>query len=300
MNTNTEVQTSASSLTKAYFWVSLSYIIAILIGFATAYFFRESHPIYMLALADVAATILIFIFSFIFKNSSFYDPYWSVIPIFIAGVYIYQAVPEANQMRQIIVFLLVTAWGVRLTHNWWRGWTGLHHEDWRYIDLARKTGKAYWLVSFSGIHMFPTVVVFLGCIPLWSSLSLNTAPFGLMDVLGALITAGAILIEGTADNQLRKFRLTNTEKGKYLDTGLWAYSRHPNYFGEIMFWWGLFLFALGEGFENWWMGAGALVITLMFVFISLPMIDERMLKRKNNYREKMQHVSSLIPWFQKR
>ncbi|MDX2301766.1 MAG: DUF1295 domain-containing protein [Microscillaceae bacterium] len=300
MNTNQVLQNPTSNLSLAYFWVTLSYILALALGFGVGYFYRESHIIVMLAMADIAATVVIFIFSYIFKNSSFYDPYWSVIPIFIAGAFIYLAVSEADLVRQIVVFLLVTAWGLRLTFNWWRGWTGLHHEDWRYVDLARQTGKAYWLVSFSGIHMFPTVMVFLGCIPLWSSLALNTTPFGILDALAALVTATAIFIEGTADNQLRKFRLSNTEKGKYLDKGLWAYSRHPNYFGEIMFWWGLFFFALAQSLDNWWMGAGALAITLMFVFISLPMIDKRMLERRNNYQEKMRRVSTLIPWFPKR
>ena len=299
MSTNLETQTTSSSLSIAYFWVTLSYILAILVGFGVAYLFKDSHILLMLGLADVAGTIVIFIFSYIFKNSSFYDPYWSVIPICLALAFIYFAGAEVNTIRQVIVFLLVFAWGFRLTHNWWRGWTGLHHEDWRYIDLAEQTGKAYWLVSFSGIHMFPTIMVFLGCIPLWSSLTLNTASFGIIDILATVITGGAVFIEGLADNQLRRFRLTNTEKGKYLDTGIWAYSRHPNYFGEIMFWWGLFLFAVGHTLDNWWMVAGALAITLMFVFISLPMIDNRMLKRRNNYQDKMKRVSTLIPWFPK-
>ncbi|MEO1653357.1 MAG: DUF1295 domain-containing protein [Bacteroidota bacterium] len=284
-------------LAVAFLWVVLSYVLALAVGIWVEQMLLDQDLLIRLGIADAAATVVIFAFSYVFKNSSFYDPYWSVIPIFLALAFIYYAQEGVNSTRQIIVFLLVFAWGARLTFNWGRGWTDLHHEDWRYVDLQKQTGKAYWLVSFSGIHMFPTLMVFLGCVPLLSSLTQNTQSFGLLDGLATIVTGGAILIEGIADNQLRRFRLTNTVKGKYLDTGLWAYSRHPNYFGEIMFWWGLFFFALAHNLQNWWMGAGALAITIMFAFISLPMIDKRMLARKTDYQTKMKTVSSVIPWF---
>ncbi len=287
---------SGTSLGMAFFWVILSYVVAIAVGFYTAYLLRDQHILVMLGVADVVATIVIFIFSMIFNNSSFYDPYWSVIPICLAGAFIYLAPEGVDLTRQIVVFLLVFAWGARLTYNWARGWTGLHHEDWRYVDLQNQTGKAYWLVSFSGIHMFPTLLVFAGCIPLLSSLGQNTASFGIIDIIATLVTATAIWIEATADNQLRQFRLTNTDKSKYLQSGLWAYSRHPNYFGEIMFWWGLFFFALAGGLDNGWMVIGAVSITLLFYFISLPMIDKRMLERRPHYAERMKKVSSIVLW----
>ena len=85
-----------------------------------------------------------------------------------------------------------------------------------------------------------------------------------------------------------------------MTTGLWAYSRHPNYFGEIMFWWGLFIFALAADSCYWWTIAGPLVITILFLFISIPMMDKRSLGRRPGYEEHMERVSALIPWFPKR
>jgi steroid 5-alpha reductase family enzyme len=211
------------------------------------------------------------------------------------------AVPEADMIRKWVVFLLVTAWGVRLTHNWYRGWTGLDHEDWRYINLKRQTKGMYWWVSFSGIHLFPTVLVFLGCLPLFPALSLSGPSFGLIDIIATIVTGAAVLIELVSDNQLRKFRLTNTEKGKIMADGLWKYSRHPNYFGEVMFWWGLFIFSLAVKPEWWyWMFIGALSITLLFYFISIPMIDKRSMERRPHYADHMKKVSGLIPWFPKK
>lgn len=299
MNQHNETQ-NKTKLGTAFFWVTLSYIIAIIAGILTEYLLRDLDILIRFFIADVVATGLIFAFSFIFKNSSFYDPYWSVIPIVLSLGFIYFANEEANLIRQWVVFALVAAWGLRLTFNWARGWQGLHHEDWRYVDFQEKMPKVYWLVSFSGIHLFPTVMVFLGCIPLWSSQSLNVHAFGVIDLIALLITALAILIEGVADNQLRKFRLNNTEKGKILNTGLWAYSRHPNYFGEMLFWWGLFLFVFSHDYNLWWMGIGTLAITLLFILYSVPALDERSKACRPNYAEHCKKVSAVIPWFPKR
>ncbi len=91
-------------------------------------------------IADVVATVLIFVFSMIFRNSSVYDPYWSVIPPIIA-IYLVFLYPEANLTRQLVVTVLVLFWGIRLTLNWLRGWQGLRHQDWRYTQLRRKQVK---------------------------------------------------------------------------------------------------------------------------------------------------------------
>ncbi|GAB4403818.1 MAG: DUF1295 domain-containing protein [Microscillaceae bacterium] len=293
-------QKAATSLGMAFTWVFLAYALAIGAGLLTEWALREQDILWRFFVADSVATVVIFIFSFLFKNSSFYDPYWSVIPIVLAVGFIYFAVPEADALRQGVVLALVAAWGLRLTYNWARSWQGLHHEDWRYVDFQQKTGSWYWLVSFSGIHYFPTVMVFLGCLPLLSALTQNTLPFGWIDALAALVTALAIAIEGIADNQLRRFRLSNPPKGAILNTGLWAYSRHPNYFGEMLFWWGIFFFALAEGTHTWWTGVGTLSITLLFIFYSVPALDARSKARRPEFAAHCRRVSAVIPWFPKK
>src|SRR5262249_42945026 len=141
--------------------------------------------------------------------------------------------------------------GARLTWNWVRGWSGLGHEDWRYVDLRGKTGAAYWLVSALGLHLMPTVTVLAGLLSLQPALG-GTAPLGPLDLVALLVTAGAVLLEGVADQQLRAFRLSSPAAGTILSTGVWRWSRHPNYVGEIGFWWGLFLFGLAGGGFVWW------------------------------------------------
>jgi steroid 5-alpha reductase family enzyme len=285
------------SLPRAFAWVAISYVAAIAAAFVVVRWLAPFVPggtFGLLFAADLAATIVVFAFSVAFDNSSFYDAYWSVAPIAIAP-WLASLGPGANRVRQVVVIALVVAWGVRLTWNWARGWTGLGHEDWRYRDIRQKTRKAYWPASFLGIHLFPTVLVYLGCLPLWYSLAESPAPLGPLDAVAAMITAGAIIIEGVADNQLRRFVMSRPPAGTVMREGLWRFSRHPNYFGELSFWWGIALFGLAAGTMPLWGFGGALAMTGLFVFASGPMLDRRSLERRPGYAEHMKKTSMLIP-----
>lgn len=286
---------STQSKWTALFWVKFSYLLAAGAAIGVGYLFWEEPRWLMLLLADVAATVVIFIFGMAFKNSSFYDPYWSIIPIWIVLFFLLFPEAEVNSIRTYLATGVVTIWGARLTWNWWRGWTGLDHEDWRYVDLREKTGVWFPFVNFTGIMLMPTVLVFAGCLPLFSAMSTSAAPLNIFDVLGVVIGLGGVMMEGVADNQLRRFKLGQPPKGSILATGLWKYSRHPNYFGEISFWYGVFCFGLAAGLENYWTGVGALGMTALFLFISIPMIDKRMLNSRPHYAERMKKVSMLIP-----
>jgi steroid 5-alpha reductase family enzyme len=277
--------------------VAAAYAVAALVAVITAWQLPDRSALEVAFWADIAATVAIFAASRLYDNSSFYDAYWSVAPIPLA---VYWAVgtdvASVPVARQLLVIGLVSAWGLRLTYNWGRGWKGLSHEDWRYVDKREQTGVLYWPVSFLGLHMMPTLLVFAGCLPLWPALSQGTAPLGLMDLVAAVVTAGAIAIETVADEQLRAFRLAKPAPGAILSTGVWAHVRHPNYLGEVLFWWGLFGFGLAAGgTAAWWTGAGALAITLLFNFASLGLIDTRMLASRPDYKQRMESVPALIP-----
>lgn len=255
-----------------------------------------SRTMISLFVADVIATLVIFLFSMIFSNSSVYDPYWSIVPPVIA-VYLVTIFPGGNQPRQIVIVALVLFWSIRLTFNWLRGWQGLRHQDWRYTAIAEKTGKWYWLVSFMGIHLMPTVFVFLGCLPLWYALEASS-PFNILDVLSALVTLIAILAEWIADEQLHRFR-KNDSRNSFIRSGLWQYSRHPNYLGEICFWGGLFLFVLSSsgfrGTDGYWTIIGLVFMILLFTLISIPLMEKRNKARKKGYSEYIRKVPALFP-----
>jgi steroid 5-alpha reductase family enzyme len=192
---------------------------AVAVGFGSA--IGWEHPIAVAFGADVAATLVVFGFSRAYDNSSFYDPYWSVAPIPIAVYWAIAAeTPAVNPVRQVLVVALVALWGARLTFNWGRGWKGLGHEDWRYVDLREKHPRTYWWVSAFGLHLMPTLIVFVGCLPLYPSLATATAPVGPLDALAVLVTGGAIWIEARADKQLRRFVTSQPAPGAILSDGL--------------------------------------------------------------------------------
>ena len=294
-------KTKQKSMTRAFSLCALAYVIALCVAVIIVYALGDRHPILIVFTADIAATLVIYAFARVFRNASFYDPYWSVAPLAIVLYYTLVASSgDVVLIRQVFVVTLVFIWGIRLTLNWARQWRGLGHEDWRYANFRSKSKGWFWIVELMGIEMMPTTIVFLGCLSLYPALATGTNPFGVLDWIAIVVTAGAIILETTADEQLRKFVKANSKPGKIMSTGLWAYSRHPNYLGEIMLWWGLFLFALSADLSYWWVVVGPVAMTLLFIFISIPMMDKRNLERKPGYEEHMRRVPALFPWFLKK
>jgi len=251
--------------------------------------------------ADVVATVVIFAFSLRYRNSSFYDAYWSVIPPLLVVYWYYTNLDAAvNPTRAALVIGLVWLWAIRLTANWATFWGGLQHEDWRYPLIRERAGKLAIPADFFGIHLFPTVQVFLGCLPVYAVLTRGQAPLGWLDALAVVVTFGAIAIETIADLQLHAF-IKQRQPGTFITSGLWGWSRHPNYFGEVSFWWGLMLFGLAAAPDQWWwIVPGALCMTAMFAFASIPLMDKRSAERRPAYAEHMRRVSALVPWPPKR
>jgi steroid 5-alpha reductase family enzyme len=260
-------------MVRAFLVVVAAYVLAGAAAIGTGIWFHTQQPLVIVALADLAATIVVFIYSVITGNSSIYDPYWSVAPVPIALFWLLQ--PGSNGFanpRHVLIFALLCLWAIRLTTNWAIRWRGLRHEDWRYEDIRRQTGRFYWPVSFVGIHLMPTLLVFLGCLSLWPTLSDTRAQLTWLDVVAALVVLTAITIEGTADVQMQRFRRTR-KAGQVMAPGIWSFSRHPNYFGEVLFWWGLYLFVPLAYPHFWWVIIGPLAILLLFLGISIPLME---------------------------
>jgi steroid 5-alpha reductase family enzyme len=271
-------------------------VVAVLVVRATGL----TGPLVQLGLGTLVATAFIFITSIALNNSSMYDPYWSVQPLAIAGYYL-SAGWGSLSGRQILMAMLALIYAVRLTANFYRDWPGLSKEDFRYVGFRRRTGRLYWPVSFLGIHLFPTIMVFLGCLPMYAvAARQGAAPLGWLDVVGTLVILGAIGLAFVADEQLRVFRRDPVNRSRCIGTGLWAYSRHPNYLGEITTWWGLWLLALAASPKWWWTVVGAAAITVMFVFASVPMMEKRALTTRNGYREYRERTPMLLPGLRRR
>ena len=258
------------------------------------------HPVLVVLVLDVLATLTIFLFSLVFNNSSLYDPYWSLVPPVILFYWLTKYLPPAEfTLLHWIILSLVLIWSLRLTWNWLARWRGIRDEDWRYIAFRFRYQEYYWMVSLFGIHLFPTLIVLIGCLAVYPALVLGDGSLGIMEWIAAVITFLGILIEGVADWQLHRY-ICDKRKCDFLFTGLWKYCRHPNYFGEVLFWTGLFLFSTGHPNVYWWILPGPVIMILMFYVISIPMIDKRMLRRKTGYRDYSKRTSAMIPWIPKK
>ena len=279
--------------------ITFAYIVTLGVAWGALEVLDQS-PLWNMFWADIAATVAIFVFSRLYKNSSFYDAYWSVIPPLIALYWTMAATAQGIDMtRAWLVVILVWLWGVRLTANWATFWPGLEHEDWRYAPIKTNAGKWNAVADFSAIHLFPTVIVFAACLPIYAAVAMDARPLNVLDYLAAAVTLIAILIELVSDIQLHRF-LTHRKPGEIMKTGLWALSRHPNYFGEWLFWAGLALFGLAAVPSAWWwVLPGAIAMLIMFLVASIPMIDKRSVERRPEYQAHMARVSGFVPWFPK-
>lgn len=278
--------------------VGLAYVAALAAAIAVGTGVPLAPGFGIVLLADLAATLVVFGFSLALRNGSVYDPYWSVVPPVIALYWLGHGADGAFA-RQALVLPLVVAWGVRLTWNWARGWPGLHHEDWRYRELYERSPLPPWATSLLAIHLFPTLQVWLGCLALGPALGWGARPLGLLDAAATFVTAGAILLETVADEQLRAFARTKAP-GDIMTRGLWGLVRHPNYLGEIGFWTGLALFGLAADPGWWWSLLGPLAMIVMFVTASIPMLDARSIERRPGYADVMRRLPALLPRLRRR
>jgi len=272
------IKTRSTSLTV----ITFIYILAAFCGLFTYNYLTNIYSFSYqpaLFLADVTATLLVFIFSLIFKNASVYDPYWSVQPPVILGLALVKA--DGTGLLGWLLFAAVLFWALRLTANWCYNFESFEYQDWRYVMLKEKSGMLYPFVNLMGIHMFPTCVVYLCVLPAVTAIA-EGAELKPVCLAFIALSIAAAAFQGIADIQMHKFRASGV--GGFIRTGLWKHGRHPNYACEILMWWGIGLasvFALGG---HLLLLSGALLNTLMFLFISIPMADKRQ-SRKPGFAE---------------
>lgn len=267
--------------------VALVYVISTVVGIAV---YNATKGPYWLALlaADVLATVVTFIFSLIFKNASVYDPYWSVQPPVIVIAF---ALGRSLTPLGIFLIAAILFWALRLTANWAYTFHGLTHQDWRYTMLSEKCGAFYPIINFTGIHMVPTLVVYGCTLPavyaITHSLSLNV-----WSAVCLSVSVLAAVMQGVADIEMHKFR--KRKGASFIRVGLWKYSRHPNYLGEILMWWGVALAVVIAAPNAMYLISGALANTALFFFVSIPMADRRQ-SRKDGFPQYKAATRMLLP-----
>jgi len=283
------VNTRARSL----FGVLFLYVVVVGAGIGTFAALRDLHPTIAVLIADLVATVVVFIGSVVVRNSSMYDPYWSVIPPFLAWAFatLGHNIPVG---RTVLLMVAINVWAVRLTSNWVRGWPGIRHEDWRYGMLRQDAKVPGWIIDFSAVHLYPTLQVWVACLGMYAALALGTKALNVLDWTAAAVIVLAALVQFVADEQMRRHRRTASNVA--FRGGLWSLSRHPNYFGEATVWWGVWLFGVaGNPASWWWTLIGPVSMTALLRFASCPMMDKRSVERRPGYATLVRELPAMAP-----
>lgn len=274
----------------SFLFTVLVYLAAIAVGLYV-YRLLSFEPIVRLFFADVAATVFVYLVSVPLGNASVYDPYWSFAPIVLLPF----AISEFGVWNagSIALLVCVVYWGIRLTANWAYTFHGYAHQDWRYTMLREKSGALFPLVSLMGIMLFPTLVVFFCLLP--ALFYVQTGGINAGTCVGFAQCLSAATLQLVADVQLHRFQQASNHRGAIIRTGVWKNARHPNYLGEILMWWGVYVVLLSVSPRLWSLGIGALTNTLMFLFISIPMAETRLAGYKEGFSDYIAETNRLLP-----
>ncbi len=279
----------------SFLFTAAVYAAAAAVGVAV---YRIAHGDALLRMfeADVAATLFVYLVSLPLKNASVYDPYWSVAPLIILPL----AIADFGVWNAGSALLLacVGYWGVRLTANWAYTFHGYAYQDWRYTMLREKSGVFFPLVSMFGIMLFPTLVVYLCLLPALNYM--QSGGINAVTMIGYGICLSAATLQLVADIQLHRFQKRAANRNEIIRTGVWKHARHPNYLGEILMWWGVYVVMLSVLPRYWVLGFGALVNTLMFLFISIPMAEKRLAGYKAGFVSYQAQTNKLLPFVPRR
>jgi steroid 5-alpha reductase family enzyme len=241
-------------------------------------------------LAMLALGFVTWLLSVVRRDVSIVDSIWSLM--FLAAAIIYLQQNEAIGIREILIFILVLIWALRLAcYLTWRNWG--QPEDSRYQQIREKYSPYFALKSLLIIFVFQAVLAWLVSLPLLMSLT-TTQSLSILDMFALVLWLVGMGFEAVADLQLYRFKANADNTGKVLDTGLWRYSRHPNYFGEFCIWWGFYLFAVSSG--GWWTILSPLMMSFLLLrFSGVALLEKDIHKRRPAYRDYIARTNAFIP-----
>jgi len=243
----------------------------------------------------IGAVLLLWLISIPIRDASIIDMFFAVILLAITAVSFWLGEGAGN--RKLLVIVLVGIWALRITvHLIKRNWG--HGEDARYTKLRSwvKDDRSFNLLSLRKVFLLQGVVLWLTSFPVQAAMVYaQPAALGWPAMAGTILWTLGFLFESIADIQLTRFRADESKRGTVLQTGLWKYSRHPNYFGELCIWWGLFLIACDHP-----IGILTIIGPLMYSYLVINItgqrtLDKKLAKEKPGYREYMETTSGLIP-----
>jgi steroid 5-alpha reductase family enzyme len=235
------------------------------------------------------------ILSLLLKDSSIADVFWGLGFVLVAWTTFFLA--QGYLLRKLLIAILVSVWGLRLAF-----YIGLRKrgagEDRRYQKWRHLYGKRFWWVSLFKIFGLQGILLWvISLVVQAGQIPPKPAGLGWLEGTGLLIWIIGFVFEALADFQLSRFKADPNNKGKVMDQGLWAYTRHPNYFGESLMWWGIFVITLSTPKSVWTVISPVTITFLLLKVSGVSLLEKTIVEKRPAYRAYKENTSAFIPWF---
>ncbi len=249
--------------------------------------------LYLMALAAMLLLGLAgWVLSLLKKDVSIVDSLWSLMILLGGATFFYAS--SADSPRRTLAYILLAVWALRLcAHITWVHWG--QEEDYRYQRIRANNEPNFTFKSIYIVFGLQAVLGWIVVLPLLAT-STSSAPLGWLDYAGVALWLFGMLFESIGDYQMARFKADPASKGKVYNQGLWRYTRHPNYFGECVIWWGFFLLALAAG--GYWSILSPLLMTILLLKVSgVAMLEQDIAERRPAYSQYIKETNAFIPWF---
>ncbi len=245
------------------------------------------------AAAVAAYMALVWLLSLPLRDASIADVFWGPGFALVALVAASVSPPSA---RASLLVALTSAWGLRLAFHIGNRWRKKKEEDRRYQAMRANWGSRFPVVSLFTVFLLQGALLWTVSLPLqagaWGGAG---RPLGVLDAVGVALFGVGLLFEAVGDAQLARFLADPSSRGKVMETGLWRYTRHPNYFGDALVWWGLGLVGAASG--AWWSLAGPALMTFLLVRVSgVSLLEKDIGGRRPAYAAYVRRTSAFVPW----
>ena len=248
------------------------------------------HPLSIALAAILAGGVVSWLFSIAKRDVSFVDSLWSLFFLLAAVVFALTSTPLSD--RAALVLALVAVWALRLSiyitaRNWGKP------EDYRYREIRARNEPGFAFKSLYIVFGLQGLLAWFIAFPLYPAIS-SAAPLGVVDAVAAALWLVGMVFEAGGDYQLAKFKADGDNKGRVLDTGLWKYTRHPNYFGDFCVWWAFYLLSVPAG--GWWTIASPLLMSFLLLKVSgVAMLEKTITDRRPGYADYIRRTNAFFP-----
>jgi steroid 5-alpha reductase family enzyme len=242
--------------------------------------------------ALLVVAVVFWLISLLRNDVSIVDSLWSLMFLLAAGVY--AGLSEGNGTRTVVVLVLVAIWAMRLSvYITWRNHG--QPEDYRYQEIRANNEPGFRYKSLYIVFVLQALLAWVISLPLAAAISGQTE-IGVLDYAGFALWVVGVFFEALGDLQLSRFRKNPANKGRVLDTGLWRYTRHPNYFGNFTLWWGFYLVALSAG--GWWSIVSPLLMSFLLLKVSgVALLEKDISSRRPEYQRYIRRTNAFFPGF---